>query len=380
MSLKLLLLTLCLGLVLSCGKKAEESGKENYNNLTYSEAEINFYLASEIKRCIETNDLALLNRILDQKKDIHFDDLGHDGETLLTKAISLGHENIARTLINAGASIHISNINNETPLIVAVNKGLMNLSKDLLALGADPNKKDIFGDTALLISIKKKNEALAIHLIENGANILTSDRYSRSPYNLSRMYELENVTNLIKSILEEQFGEPTIEEFRDQIINSEFKIIARTLSRFNYLATQYEEINPLSLLTLRSNEDEMIEAAKLFLRWGTKINGPIQGELNPPLIESIVHLRFNYTDFLLDRGADVNAISVENLPALSYAIELNEPTLVQKLLNKGAKKKINNFDACSFTNHLSDEFRIEEDKQKNQQIKRLLSCSFRRWF
>lgn len=380
MSSKLLILALFLGLCCSCGKKTEESSNSQDKNLTYSEAEVNFYLSNEIRRCVETNDTACLKRVLLHKKDIKLNELGYDGETLLTKALSMGHEMTARLLIKEGASIHVANINNETPLIIAVNKKLEGIVKELVELNVDLNKKDIFGDTALILAIKHKNENLALYLIEKGADIMIDDRYGRSPYNLSTLYQLNTISEAIKSLLEEKFGEPDIEEFKGQIIHNEFKHIIRTVSRFNHLVVQFEEVNPLSLLALRENEEESIEGAKIFIRWGAKVDGPQDLSTNPPLIEAMINLKFEYTDFLIEKKADLNKLSMENLPPLHYAIELNEPDLVEKLYSRGAKKKNGTFDACSVAKKIGEDFSNSTDKQKNKQIKKLLACTFFSWF
>lgn len=380
MSSKILILALLLGLCLSCGKEAEEGHNSSTNDLTFTEGEVNFYLFNEIRRCVETNDTQSLKKALAHKKDIKLNDLGHDGETLLTKALSLGHESIARLIIQEGADIHISNINNETPLIIAVNQKLETIVQELISLGADLNKKDIFGDTALILAIKHKNEKLALFLIEKGANILIEDRYGRSPYNLSQLNQLDNVATVIKSLLEQKFGEPNLEQFRDLILYEEFKHMVRTVSRFNHLTVQYESVGPLSLLAQRADEEESIEGAKLFTRWGANINGPKNGLINPPLIEAILNLKFKYVDFLIERKPNLNIVSVEGYPPLYYAIELNEPSLVAELYSRGAKKKFDTFDACAVAKRLSDDFSTSIDKQKNKEIRKILTCSFFSWF
>lgn len=380
MSLKLLISTLLLGLIISCGKKTQENESDNnQTGLHFTEAEVNFYLSNEINRCIESNDTVALKKILDRKRDIKFNELGHDGETLLTKALSLKHEGAAKQLISAGADINASNINGETPLIIAINNKLPRTIQDLVNRGADLNKKDIFGDTALILALKKKDQHLAMYLIEKGASILTNDRYGRSPYSLSTLYELEAVSEKIKSLLEERFGEPSREEFRDQILNEDFKFLARTLSRFSHLALQYEEINPLSLLSFRDNEEEMIEGAKLFIRWGTKVDGPPGIATNPPIVDALINLRFRYVDFLIEKNANVNISSYDGYYPLSYAIKLNDPNIVSKLFSKGAKKKIGQFDACSLVKEISSELSSASEKQKNKQIKKILYCSFFNW-
>lgn len=380
MSLKLLTLTLLVSLSISCGKKPEESNQDDQRDLTYSEAEVNFYVSGEIQRCIESNDLNTLKVILKKRSNINFTELGYDGETLLTKAISLGHEEMAKIMINAGADISTSNINNETPLIIAANKGLTKLTEFLVERGADLDKKDIFGDTALLVAIKKKNEGIIIYLLEQGANIFLQDRYGRTPYHLTELYGLKTANEVIKLLLEERFGEPSIEEFRKQILTLEFKHIVRTLTRFTHLVKQYEEINPLSLLSFRNNEEEMIEAAKLFLRWGAKVDGPVNVSTNPPLIDAILNLRYQYVDFLIENHADVNKLSHDKLGPLYFAIELNDPQMVSKLLKRGAQKNNENFNACELAKNLGGELTTSSDKQKNKQIRRILSCGLRAWF
>lgn len=376
---KLLTPLFILSLLVSCGKKAEENDKSFSDKLTHSEAETVFLTLHEINRCVEANDIKSLSLILNEKTNLSLNGLGNDGETLLTKALSNGFSEIALLLINAGADINVSNINNESPLVVASNKNLNSLAQELVERGAEINKKDVFGDTPLLLSIKRKNETLAIFLIEKGANIMINDRYGRSPYYLAGINKLPAVREVLKKILQQKFGEPTKEQFRAQILDNEFKWIVRSLNRFSHLVLLYEDLNPLALLAHRDNEEEMIEGAKLFMRWGAKINGPINSQSNPPLIEAMLNHRYRYVLFLLDSKADPNKVLDAKLTPLYYAIELNEPELVEKLLSKGAFTKTLHFDACKFTKKISDELTSTTDKQKNKEIKRMLFCGFRSW-
>lgn len=365
-----------MGVITSCGKKAQDENSSRELNLTKSEAEVDFNSMAAINQAIESNDAKTLRLILSSRPNLNLNNLDYYGETLLTKAISGKKENVSIALLDAGADINVSNVNNETPLIVAINKNMSEFAKYLVSRGSDINKKDLFQDTALLISIKKKNASMALFLIERGANIFTSDRYGRSPYALSLIHDLPQVSEVLKQHFEVRFNEPTIEQFRDQILDAEFKFIARTLNRFSHLVLQYEEINPLGLLALRGNEEEAIEGAKLFIRWGAKIDGPPETLTNPPLIEAMLHRKYRYADFLIEKGANTNILGLESHPPLHYAIELNDFELVNKLLKSGAKKRMNEFDACKVAKSVQGELRTSSDKATNKQIRKLLFCTF----
>ena len=365
-----------MGVITSCGKKARDENSSRELNLTKSEAEVDFNSLAAINQAIESNDAKTLRLILNSRPNLNLNNLDYYGETLLTKAISGKKESVAITLLDAGADINIANVNNETPLIVAINKNMSEFAKYLVSRGSDINKKDIFQDTALLISIKKKNASMALFLIERGANIFTNDRYGRSPYALSLIHDLPQVSEVLKKHFEIKFNEPTIEQFRDQILDAEFKFIARTLNRFSHLVLQYEEINPLGLLALRGNEEEAIEGAKLFTRWGAKIDGPPETLTNPPLIEAMLHRKYRYVNFLIEKGANTNILGVEGRPPLHYAIELNDFELVSKLLKSGAQKRMNEFDACKVAKSIQEELRTSSDKATNKQIRKLLFCTF----
>lgn len=365
-----------MGLMASCGKKAHDENSSREHNLTKSEAEVDFNSLAAINAAIENNDAKTLEKILLSRPTLNLNLLDYYGETLLTKAINGKKGKVATTLLDAGADINVANVNNETPLIVAVNKNMSEFAKILVNRGADLNKRDLFQDTALLISIKKKNPTLALFFIERGANIFNNDRYGRSPYALSLIHDLPQVADALKKHFEIRFNEPSIDQFRDQILDAEFKFIARTISRFSHLVLQYEEINPLGLFALRGNEEEAIEGAKLFIRWGAKIDGPAETLTNPPLIESILHGKYRYADFLIEKGANINILGLEDRPPLHYAIELNDFEMVSKLLKNGAQKRINNFDACKVAKSLQEELKTNSEKATNKQIRNILYCTF----
>ena len=358
----------------SCGKKAHDENSSREQNLTKSEAEVDFNSLSAINAAIENNDAKTLRLILDSRPNLNLNNLDYYGETLLTKSVGGKKENVAIALLDAGADINISNINNETPLIVAINKNMSEFAKYLIARGADMNKRDLFQDTALLIAIKKKNAPMALFLIERGANIFTNDRYGRSPYALAVIHELPQVADVLKKHFEIRFNEPTMEQFRDQILDAEFKFIARTLSRFSHLVLQYEEINPLALLALRSNEEESIEGAKLFMRWGAKVDGLPQA--NPPIIEAILQRKYRYVDFLIQKGANINILSIESHPPLHYAIELNDLDLVTRIVRGGAQKRIHEFDACKVAKAIQETLKTSSERATNKRIRNFLHCTF----
>ncbi len=82
-------------------------------------------------------------------------------ERSLLVAALMGHTEVARTLVNAGADINARTEENETPLMMAAQKGRLEAVEMLLAEGADAKLVNNVGDTAAAMAEERGHQELA---------------------------------------------------------------------------------------------------------------------------------------------------------------------------------------------------------------------------
>jgi ankyrin repeat protein len=85
-------------------------------------------------------------------------------------AISERHSNVAGRLIERGADIHARSNGGFTPLLFAARVGDLESAKLLIAAGADVNDKTRDETSALVVAAVRGHAALAIQLLEHGAD------------------------------------------------------------------------------------------------------------------------------------------------------------------------------------------------------------------
>lgn len=372
------LLPLMLTLVISCGKKTEEGKLKSYSeNYRPSVEEVYFNALKKLRKSVYENDYELLKKVIEENPKIDLDQIGDDGETLLTVAIQKNHTQIRDYLLERGVSLEKANINKETPLIVAATYNRMESAMLLIRNNVEINRKNNHGNTALHIALENKNEDLALLLIREGANVEITDDEDQNAYKLAQKHENQRVLELLKIILHDLYGAPEITDFKKVLIEGSDEDLKLVLEKYPKLAIDYESLNPLVLVQEQKNEISSWEMIKTLLTKNANINGPKNADITP-LIKSIQLQHTSVASYLIDQKADVNLLDSDGKNALIHAIELNNNEIVKQLMQYGAKRNyyitLKNgesftFDACSLAKKLMQD-----------QMRYSLRCTFRDWF
>lgn len=117
--------------------------------------------AQSFQEVVESDDKLLLSTFLD-KNDVND---CHDRHTLLTASAKLGHVNLIKALLKAGASVDNVCFKGKTPLMIATEYNQNDAAKLLLRAGADPTKIDNIGNNAFEIALANENLSFFNHLI-----------------------------------------------------------------------------------------------------------------------------------------------------------------------------------------------------------------------
>lgn len=206
-------------------------------------------------------------------------DTSYVGNTPLILAIKGGFTDIAKTLIEKGASISVANNDGDTAFLLAADKNHVDVVTLLLEKKAPIDQRDVNDNTALIRSIRKADSAEALGvaklLIEKKANI-----------------------SLINNV------------------DGDTALIAATKKGFSDLVVQFLDAK-LSIEVFDKNgstplllacENKFSDLAKLLIERGADVN-IANYELNTPILCASRNGDTDLARLLFEKGVDFNAIS-----------------------------------------------------------------------
>jgi hypothetical protein len=103
-----------------------------------------------VHRAAREGDAVSVTRMLDEDPGLLSSVLR--GETLLRDAVSNGHMDLMRLLLERGAEVNQANVHGGTALVVAVFRGFEEMVSALLTSGADISRKGFWGQTMLMLA------------------------------------------------------------------------------------------------------------------------------------------------------------------------------------------------------------------------------------
>ena len=144
------------------------------------------------------NNLKALERYIKKGVNVNIKDK-RNGNTALINNSCYGNLEIAKLLIDNGATIDIQNEDKETALIQSVFYNNLNMVKYLVENGADVNIQNDVDDTALLYAAYKGYLDIVKYLLNNGANIDYADSENETALINSSFCGYFNIVKLLIS-------------------------------------------------------------------------------------------------------------------------------------------------------------------------------------
>ena len=265
-----------------------------------------------------------------------------DGQTPLHLATILGHTGVVDYLLKNNGSIRVQDmmqaqdIGGATPLHEAVRYGRDDIVKLLLAKGANVNALDAMGKTPFLLIIPV-NAQLPIYtmLIKAGAKVDQKDMYGDTVLHIVTMGA---TTNEVLKLLVSK-GAPINERNKQGVTPLQLAVEKNLGAHVLFYANSGADINaedkeantPLTL-ALHKKDIEMIQTLI------TKKNVTAKDSAgNTPLHTAILHdAPFDYIQYIVNTGADVNARNKDGDSVLYLATQKNMKNVGELLIDKGA--------------------------------------------
>ena len=236
----------------------------------------------------------------------------------------IAHVEVVQFLLDRGADVSASDEQGDTALVKAVKafRGSTDIVQSLLVKGVPINAQNKKGTTALMIAAANGTENVVTILLEKGADLNLKDS--------------EDSTALDYAVRDGQIKIARTLFSKSASSKSDYKSEAELLGAVNNAAL-------LSAVT-RSN----LADVKTLLAGGANIETRSRGNDTPLMLA----VQFSYgrdevTNYLIEKGADLNAVDTNGNTALMLAINRNNGEAVKQLLAHKAAVDVLNKDRQS---------------------------------
>jgi len=265
-------------------------------------------------------DMAALRSLLTQRVDVNA--AAADGTTALHWASYRDDLESADLLIRAGAKVNAPNDLGATPLWTASMNGSAAMVRTLLQAGADPNLALLLGETPLMAASRSGNAEVVAQLLGKGANM-----NARGPRGQTALMWAvsEQHPEVVKALLD-----------RGADLRAKSDVWSDMMAVPPHGKPEYNRLIPhggdTALMFAARVGD--LASAKLLVAAGANVNDADAWGVSAMVLAA--HSGFTeMVEFLLDKGADANAIG-PGFTALHEAIMRRDERMVAALLAHGA--------------------------------------------
>ncbi|MFB6226928.1 MAG: ankyrin repeat domain-containing protein [bacterium] len=116
-----------------------------------------------------------------------------DGSTPLTLAVEFEHPDLAKKLIQAGASVNLEDSRGMTPLHWAAARGYRGMAEELIERGSNLQTRDRTGRTPLHHAAEQNQPELVKLLVNNGADPAATTKNGWRPLNLTTDPQIKEI-------------------------------------------------------------------------------------------------------------------------------------------------------------------------------------------
>ena len=310
--------------------------------------------------CARTGNVDAVRALLSHGADPNAAESWHD-QTALMWAVGEGHTKVARVLVEHGADVQARSKGGFTALLIAARVDDRGLADLLINAGADVNDAAPDGTTPLIVATVRGHAPLAIFLLERGADPNTVEAGFTPLHWAAGSWETE-LTGSLWGIDADRDDEwrflNGIRTGKLELVRSLLEHGADPHARLTKLPPSYGfssqrfkvsliGATPFLLAAMDANVEVMaaLDEARADVYEGTDENttplmvaaglGQVPAETRVTATQS-----FDAVEYLLERGAYVNAVNVRGRTALHGAAHIRSDAIVQLLADHEASLNV----------------------------------------
>lgn len=257
-----------------------------------------------------------------------------NGYTLLQIAAYEGSKDAVKFLLDQGANVHLTALNDESALHLACDKGHEDIVKMLLKQKSQIKQKDNFwGNTALHYAARGGSEKIVELVIIQGIDINIENNYNKAALHIACECGYKNIVKLLLN----RGAKVQRTVLRAAIIGRNKSIVELVLDSSGIDVNEKEMFEYLHLAGSSGRED----IVKLLLVRGPNIN--VKDRLFSKLLCSTAKYK-NVFKLLLDFAIDVYVPSEVRMAVLRYANGSSKGNIKISLIESGSKSLLSNID------------------------------------
>jgi ankyrin repeat protein len=232
---------------------------------------------------------------------------GGRGVSPLMLAVAIGHLDLARAIIDAGADLKSRTELGESALVLAADNGWVEGAALLLERGADANARMSNGWTALMRAADKGHFEVVGMLLKNKAdpNLKATDG-EWSGWTAMMLAVRQGQVDIVRTIIDNGAEVNTLVAGSDG--------------------------SPLHGAVVQG----MLEIAKILIEAGAEVNVKTEGGVTP-LMGAVMIGETDIVKLLIEKGADVNARTIKGQTALQIAKKEKNAEIIKLLQAAGAR-------------------------------------------
>jgi ankyrin repeat protein len=279
---------------------------------------------------VTNGDKHVAELLVSSKADVNAQN--NKGDTLLHLAVSKNHMALAELLLANQAEIDGQNNEGNTPLLLAaafndpVRGTYLELAKLLLTHKANVNTRSLEGNAALHLAIKKRDTEFIKLLLGNQADVNVKDMAGNTPLHMAVNWGNERVVEMLIS------NGADVKSKNDEATTPLAMADSRTI--WNLLRRHGGRDLPTEFSYAASDGD--IDKLKAMVAANPDLARAAGAKGRTPLCWASEGGWLNAAEFLLAKGAEIDAGGQNGNAPLDAALANGQKTVVNLLLTKGA--------------------------------------------
>ena len=245
--------------------------------------------------------------------------VSYQRNSVLFSAVDIGCQELARTLLDTGASLEARDLLGATPLAHAARTGQRAMTELLLAKGAHIDSRDISGATALYLATENQRKATVALLLANGADPNIPGRSGVTPLAAAA---LKGNDRIVEELLS-RGADPNV-------------IDAHGQAALTYAAAHGFPEVVRRLLDAGVHINSRYGHGLTALMWAAGY----EADVGTRAAESVI-------DLLLARCAHLDAADDRGRTALMVAAKLGHVEVVEMLIDRGANPRMRDTDGST---------------------------------